>query len=178
MATRPYSRMKGDPFRAYEQLPAEVRLALHEPTVAAVECGWAPDVDAAMAPDGPGWLLDPVRLGGSERDRIDLGTKLVSWLFAREEGLRYVLVLVGGVVVLADRTVWGEGRYLGVSLDAALSNNDTDELGTIAALLGAEALLRSTGVSWSIGVYIAVAALVSLGAVSLVKEPKDVDLHA
>ncbi|WP_017577698.1 Eco57I restriction-modification methylase domain-containing protein [Nocardiopsis kunsanensis] len=121
----------------------EVRLALHEPTVAAVECGWAPDVDAAMDPDGPGWLLDPVRLGGSERDRIDLGTKLVSWLFAREEGLRYVLVLVGGVVVLADRTVWGEGRYLAVNLDAALSNNDTDELGTIAALLGAESLLPS-----------------------------------
>ncbi|GAA1461803.1 class I SAM-dependent DNA methyltransferase [Nocardiopsis exhalans] len=121
----------------------EVRLALHEPTLAAIECGWAPDLDAAMDPDGAGWLLAPIRWGNGERDRIDLGTKLVSWLFAREEGLRYVLVLVGGVVILADRTVWGEGRYLAVSLDAALSSNATDELGTIAALLGAEALLPS-----------------------------------
>lgn len=121
----------------------EVRLALHEPTLAVIECGWAPDLDAAMDQDGAGWLLDPVRWGNGERDRIDLGTKLVAWLFAREEGLRYVLVLVGGVVILADRTVWGEGRYLAVSLDTALSSNATDELGTIAALLGAEALLPS-----------------------------------
>ena len=120
-----------------------VRLALHETTVAAIECGWAPDVDAAMDPHGAGWLLDPVPLGTTGREQITLGTKLVSWLFARDEGLRYVLVLVGGVVILADRAVWGEGRYLGVNLDAALSNNDTDELGTIAALLGAEALLPS-----------------------------------
>lgn len=121
--------------------PVPVRLALHETTVAAVECGWAPDTDAAMDPDGAGWLLDPVDLGGSER--ITLGTKLVSWLFAREENLRYVLVLAGGVVVLADRSVWGEGRYLAVSLDTALGRGDNDELGTIAALFGAQALLPS-----------------------------------
>src|SRR5690606_4386242 len=29
-----------------------VRVALHEPTLAAVECGWAPDTDAALDPDG------------------------------------------------------------------------------------------------------------------------------
>ena len=120
-----------------------VRLALHDPTVAAIECDWAPDVDAAMDSHGAGRLLDPILLGSTGRERIEQGTTLVSWLFARDEGLRYILVLVGGVVVLADRTVWGEGRYLGVSLDAALSNNDTNELGTIAALLGAEALLPS-----------------------------------
>ncbi|MFE6449314.1 Eco57I restriction-modification methylase domain-containing protein [Nocardiopsis dassonvillei] len=121
--------------------PVPVRLALHETTVAAVECGWAPDTDAAMDPDGAGWLLDPVDLGG--RERITLGTKLVSWLFARDEKLRYVLVLAGGVVVLADRSVWGEGRYLAVSLDTALGRGDNDELGTIAALFGAQALLPS-----------------------------------
>jgi len=33
MATRPYSRLKGDPYRAYEQLPAEVRQALQEALV-------------------------------------------------------------------------------------------------------------------------------------------------
>ncbi|WP_042280820.1 Eco57I restriction-modification methylase domain-containing protein [Nocardiopsis alba] len=137
---------KDEPYTAYFEHgddTVEVRLALHEPTVVAIECGWAPDVDAAMDPEGAGRLLDPVRLGGGERELLDSGSKLVAWLFAREEGLRYVLVLVGGVVILADRAVWGEGRYLAVSLDTALDNNDAAEFGTIAALLGAESLLPS-----------------------------------
>lgn len=33
MATRPYSKLKGDPYRAYEELPAEVRRALQEALV-------------------------------------------------------------------------------------------------------------------------------------------------
>lgn len=32
-ATTPYSRLKGDPYRAYEELPVEVRLALQESLV-------------------------------------------------------------------------------------------------------------------------------------------------
>ncbi len=33
MATRPYSKLKGDPYRAYEELPLEVRRALQEALV-------------------------------------------------------------------------------------------------------------------------------------------------
>lgn len=33
MATKPYSRLKGDPYRAYEELPGEVRRALQEALV-------------------------------------------------------------------------------------------------------------------------------------------------
>lgn len=33
MATKPYSRLKGDPYRAYEELPPEVRRALQEALV-------------------------------------------------------------------------------------------------------------------------------------------------
>jgi hypothetical protein len=33
MAAKPYSRLKGDPYRAYEELPAEVRRALQEALV-------------------------------------------------------------------------------------------------------------------------------------------------
>lgn len=33
MATKPYSKLKGDPYRAYEELPAEVRLAMQESLV-------------------------------------------------------------------------------------------------------------------------------------------------
>ena len=123
--------------RGERQIP--VRVALHEPTLAAIECGWAPDTDAALDPHGAGALIDPVELPGSEP--IQSGAKLATWLLTEDEHLRYVLILAGGVVILADRATWGEGRYLAVSLDVALERNDTDELGTIAALFGAEALL-------------------------------------
>lgn len=33
MATKPYSKLKGDPYRAYEELPLEVRRALQEALV-------------------------------------------------------------------------------------------------------------------------------------------------
>lgn len=33
MAAKPYSKLKGDPYRAYEELPAEVRRALQEALV-------------------------------------------------------------------------------------------------------------------------------------------------
>ncbi|MEV7768234.1 MFS transporter [Microbacterium sp. NPDC086615] len=65
-------------------------------------------------------------------------------------------------------------RYSGVSIGYALGAI----MGGAFAPMIAEALLRSTGVSWTIGVYIAVAALVSLAAVSMIKETKGVDLHA
>jgi len=65
-------------------------------------------------------------------------------------------------------------RYSGVSIGYALGAI----LGGAFAPMIAEALMGATGQSWTIGVYIAVAALVSLVGVSLVKEPKGIDLHA
>ncbi|MGC0377644.1 hypothetical protein RKD28_005160 [Streptomyces sp. SAI-229] len=121
--------------------PYEVRVAHAEKDLVAVDCGWAAEPDAALDPQGPGRLLDPVPLDG--RDTVPTGAKLASFLFACEDAPRYVLLLVGGVVVLADRAAWGEGRYLAVSLDTALQRNDTragGELDTIAALFGADSL--------------------------------------
>ncbi|WP_055625903.1 hypothetical protein [Streptomyces hirsutus] len=121
--------------------PYEVRVAHAEKNLVAIDCGWAAEPDAALDPEGPGRLLEPVALEG--RNTLPTGSKLASFLFACEDAPRYVLLLVGGVVVLADRTVWGEGRYLAVSLDAALQRNDTKaggELDTIAALFGADSL--------------------------------------
>jgi len=65
-------------------------------------------------------------------------------------------------------------RYSGVSIGYALGAI----LGGAFAPMIAEALIGATGQSWTIGVYIAIAAVVSLIGVSLVKEPKGVDLHA
>jgi hypothetical protein len=108
-------------------------------TVLALDCDWASDTDAAFDADGPGKLLTSVEVGN--RERIETGAKLARWLFAADTPPRYVLLLHGGVVVLADRLTWGEGRYLAVSLDAALERADAAELELIAALFSADALL-------------------------------------
>jgi len=106
--------------------------------VLAIDCDWAADTDAAFDVDGADTLLTPVEVGN--RVRIETGAKLARWLFAADEPPRYVLLLHGGVIVLADRLTWGEGRYLAVSLDAALERADAAELELIAALFSADAL--------------------------------------
>ncbi|MEU9620735.1 class I SAM-dependent DNA methyltransferase [Streptomyces sp. NPDC048155] len=119
----------------------EIPLAHAEPGLVAVDCGWAAEPDAALDPDGPGRLLTPVQLDASTSLRT--GSKLASFLFASEDAPRYVLLLAGGVIVLADRAAWGEGRYLAASLDTALDRNNTkdgQELDTLAALFGADSL--------------------------------------
>ncbi|MEO3777290.1 class I SAM-dependent DNA methyltransferase [Micromonospora sp. B11E3] len=106
--------------------------------IVALDCGWAVDTEAAQDPDGAGRLLDPVTLPGNET--IDTGVKLASWLFAAEQPPRYVLILSGGVATLADRSAWGEGRYLAVSLDTLYGRNDDKEYDVVAALFGADSL--------------------------------------
>lgn len=79
-----------------------VPVAHAEAGVLAIECGWADDTDAATDPDGAGRLVDPVELGN--RERIGHGLKLATHLFAADDQPpRYVLILAGGVVILADR---------------------------------------------------------------------------
>ncbi|MEU5725008.1 class I SAM-dependent DNA methyltransferase [Micromonospora sp. NPDC047738] len=106
--------------------------------IVALDCGWAVDTEAAQDPDDAGRLLDPITLPGNET--ITTGAKLASWLFAAENPPRYVLILSGGVITLADRSAWGEGRYLAVSLDTAYARNDDKEYDVVAALFGADSL--------------------------------------
>ncbi|MEU0559370.1 class I SAM-dependent DNA methyltransferase [Dactylosporangium sp. NPDC006015] len=106
--------------------------------IVAIDCGWAADTDAAQDPAGAGRLLASVTLVDGQT--IETGAKLASWFFAAENPPRYVLILSGGVITLADRSVWGEGRYLAVSLDIAYGRNDDKELDVIAALFSADSL--------------------------------------
>ncbi|MGI5293107.1 class I SAM-dependent DNA methyltransferase [Nonomuraea polychroma] len=142
------NELHGDILRAlgYEAQPREltveragrehpVQVAYADRHLAAIECGWASTAEAAIA----GELLAPVQL--DNRERITAATKLTSWLLNSDIGLRYVLILAGGVVILADRATWGDGRYLAVNLDVALSRNNQAELDLIAALFGADSLL-------------------------------------
>ena len=65
-------------------------------------------------------------------------------------------------------------RYSGVSIGYALGAI----LGGAFAPMIAETLLNQFQAAWTIGVYIAVAAVISLIGVSMVKETKGIDLHA
>ncbi|MFI1568749.1 hypothetical protein ACH4ZX_38005 [Streptomyces sp. NPDC020490] len=124
-----------------------VTTAWHGDGIVALECGWAAGNDTALDADGPGRLPHPLRVSGSEV--YESGQSLATWLFQSELGEpggeppRFVLLLCGGVIVLADRQVWGEGRFLAANLDAALERNDRKqggELATIAALFSHELL--------------------------------------
>ncbi len=112
------------------------------PGVVVVEGAWAVDTDASSNPDDAGRLLEAYAV--DNRRTIDTCFALASYLFTTDEPPRYVLILNGGVLTLADRHTWGEGRYLAVSLDVAFGRNDArpaGELDAIAALFGADSLL-------------------------------------
>ncbi|MEU2110706.1 class I SAM-dependent DNA methyltransferase [Streptomyces sp. NPDC019507] len=113
-----------------------------EPGLYAVACGWTTEPDAALDPDGAGRLLHPVETETSAPDLTD-AKALTDFLFTCDAPPRHVLLLVGGVIVLADRLSWPEGRYLAADLDASLHRRDDrhgGELDTLAALFGADAL--------------------------------------
>ncbi|MCP2243346.1 hypothetical protein [Lentzea aerocolonigenes] len=125
-----------------------VEAAWHGDGIVAIECGWAAVNDSALDADGPGRLLHPLRVGASEV--YETGPTLATWLFQSELNEaggappRFVILLCGGVIVLADRQAWAEGRFLAVNLDAALERNDRKQLGelaTIAALFSHEMLV-------------------------------------
>lgn len=106
--------------------------------VLAVDCGWAHELDAALDESGAGRLLHPVPVTAAEE--YETGSALASWLFHSNLGSvdgeppRFILLLIGGVIVLADRNSWGEGRYLAANLDAAFHRNDRSQGGELALI--------------------------------------------
>ncbi|MFF5962692.1 hypothetical protein ACFY64_02875 [Streptomyces collinus] len=115
----------------------ELQAAWHGDGIVAVDCGWTATLDEALDPDEAGRLLHPLKTADG---LLEVGEKLVDWLFQSElhepggDAPRFVLLLCGGVLVLADRNAWAEGRFLAVSLDAALARNDTAKAGELALL--------------------------------------------
>lgn len=143
----PLTLMRAD--QEVSVLPATVCETHTGLLLVALDLGFATDVDAALEPDGAGRLLDPDGLHDSGV-RVREGAKAASALFGADDPPRYVLLLAGTIVILADRGPWGEGRFLAVDLDLALSRNDTKakgELETIAALFSADALVPEEGQS-------------------------------
>ncbi|MFI9783099.1 hypothetical protein ACIHEI_06230 [Kitasatospora sp. NPDC051984] len=124
----------------------ELPVAWYGDGIVALDCGWTDNLDDALDPEGAGRLLHPFK---THEGLISVGEKLAGWLFQSEldepggEPPRFVLLLCGGVIVLADRTTWSEGRYLAASVDAALLRNDvrkTGELALLAALFSHDML--------------------------------------
>ncbi|MCG6495698.1 hypothetical protein [Kitasatospora sp. A2-31] len=115
----------------------EVPVAWHGDGIIALHCGWTDNLDDAFDADGAGRLLEPLK---THEGLISAGEKLAGWLFQSElgdpggEAPRFVLLLCGGVIVLADRTTWSEGRYIAANVDAALLRNDTKKTGELALL--------------------------------------------
>ncbi|MEV8287482.1 hypothetical protein [Streptomyces niveus] len=115
----------------------ELRVAWHGDGILAVDCGWTAKLDDALDPDEAGQLLHPLKTADG---LLEVGEKLAGWLFQSElhepggDAPRFILLLCGGVLVLADRNSWAEGRYLAASLDAALARNDTAKAGELALL--------------------------------------------
>ncbi|MDX3640655.1 Eco57I restriction-modification methylase domain-containing protein, partial [Streptomyces sp. MB09-02B] len=142
--------MQGDKERS-----VPVALAVTGPgglELVALDVTWEVDGELVVADveDGGARLLDPIQLDGKQL--ITGAADAVTFLFGCEDGYapRYVLLLAGGTVLLADRTAWHEGRFLAVSVDEALDRNlsaDGEELEAVAALFGAESLLTEGGVA-------------------------------
>ncbi|MFF7145775.1 hypothetical protein ACFZB5_31975 [Streptomyces nodosus] len=115
----------------------ELQVAWHGDDIVALDCGWTAGLDDALDPDEAGRLLHPLK---TTEGLLEVGEKLAGWLFQSElhelggDAPRFVLLLCGGVLVLADRNAWAEGRYLAANLDAALARNDTAKAGELALL--------------------------------------------
>ncbi len=118
----------------------------------AVDAGLATDVDElfAEAPDDSASRLLERVWRAADNKAVTLASDAVGEIFATDDPPRYVLVLGGRLVLLAERSKWAEGRFLAVDFDAALERNDIKakgELETIAALFSADALVPDGGQS-------------------------------
>ncbi|MEU4930979.1 hypothetical protein AB0G54_31515 [Streptomyces yokosukanensis] len=115
----------------------ELQVAWHGDGIIALDCGWTAKLDDALDLDEAGQLLHPLK---TTDGLLEVGEKLAGWLFQSElhelggDAPRFIVLLCGGVLVLADRGAWAEGRYLAASLDAALARNDTAKAGELALL--------------------------------------------
>lgn len=114
----------------------------------ALNAGFADSVDdlfdVGATTDNPaGLLLDQIWLA-SEKKQVREAAKAIGEVFSCDDPPRFVLLMGGRVLLLAERSKWAEGRYLAVDLDAALERNDAKakgELETVAALFSADALV-------------------------------------
>ncbi|MFB7630620.1 Eco57I restriction-modification methylase domain-containing protein [Streptomyces sp. NPDC056149] len=123
--------------------PVAVPVAHSELGIAVLTGGFADDLAATRGDGTANRLAAPVRVASGKT--LTTVTELTAWLLAADDAPRYVLLLFGGILVLADREHYMRGRHLAVSLEVALPRKGVKgatagELDVIAALFGAESL--------------------------------------
>ena len=135
-----------------DQLVAAVATSVRTSTgllLVAIDAGLAEDVDELFDVEGDseeapaGLLLDRLERDGGEHAVTSAGDAPGAF-FSLDDPPRFVLVLGGTTVLLAERSKWAEGRFLAVDLDAAVERADSKargELETIAALFSADSLV-------------------------------------
>lgn len=122
---------------------AAVPVAHSEPGIAVLTGGFADDVAGTRGEGSANRLAAPVRVASGKT--LATVTDLAAWLLAADNAPRYLLLLFGGVMVLADRENFARGRHLAVTLEVALPRKGikgatAGELDVIAALFGAPSL--------------------------------------
>ncbi len=100
---------------------------------------WALDVTPVTAQLAPG-----ANVAGFTLAREPLGI-LIAETFALEAPPRWVVVISGANVFLAERARWGRGRHLRFDLDEILGRKDAKAINVCAALLSKDALAPSDG---------------------------------
>ncbi|AZS74589.1 hypothetical protein DDE74_29830 [Streptomyces lydicus] len=122
---------------------AAVPVAHSEPGIAVLTGGFTDDVAGTRGEGSANRLAVPVRVASGKT--LTTVTDLAAWLLAADNAPRYLLLLFGGVMVLADRENFARGRHLAVTLEVALPRKGikgatAGELDVIAALFGAQSL--------------------------------------
>jgi hypothetical protein len=97
-------------------------------------------------------LAQPYLPPEDENHPITSVSRLLSRLFASDEGPAFALVFAGRWILLTDRQRWPEGRYLAINLQLAVDRNDQKkggELDRALACIAAESLLPDAeGTVW------------------------------
>lgn len=125
---------------------------LDEPArVAIVDAAPVAEIDDLLQRDAE-TLSEPFVPVDDEKHPIASAARLLSVLFADEDGPAFALVLAGRWVMLAERERWAEGRYLAVNLQLAVDRNDQKkggELDRALACIAAESWLPDAeGTVW------------------------------
>ncbi|WP_037856841.1 DNA methyltransferase [Streptomyces sp. NRRL S-31] len=123
--------------------PVAVPVVHSEPGIAVLTGGFADDIAGTRGDGSANRLAVPVRVASGKT--LTTVTDLAAWLLAADNAPRYLLLLFGGVMVLADRENYARGRHLAVSLETALPRKgvkgaSAGELDVIASLFGAPSL--------------------------------------
>ena len=94
-----------------------------------------PQMQIAFSARGEGYSFPP-----------EAWENLLSLIFRREQPPRWVILLAGSLIFLAERHKWGQGKYLLFNIDEILGRKQESAIKATAALLARDCLVPDDGV--------------------------------